>query len=93
RFVPNFAALVKPITKMLKKIMAFKWTAEGKESFEAIKEAISQAPTLINPDFSKDFILYAFGGDDTISAILVQQNKDNDEQPIAFFNQILEDYE
>ncbi|KAH9292897.1 hypothetical protein KI387_041916, partial [Taxus chinensis] len=53
RFVPDFAALVKPITKMLKKIMAFKWTAEGKESFEAIKEAISQAPTLINPDFSK----------------------------------------
>ncbi|KAH9298369.1 hypothetical protein KI387_030051, partial [Taxus chinensis] len=61
RFVPDFAALVKPITKMLKKSMAFKWTAEGKESFEAIKEAISQAPTLINLDFSKDFILYAFG--------------------------------
>ncbi|KAH9298153.1 hypothetical protein KI387_029835, partial [Taxus chinensis] len=69
-FVPNFASLVNPITKMLKKSTAFKWTVEGKESFEAIKEAISQAPTLINSDFSKDFILYAFGGDDTISAIL-----------------------
>ncbi|KAH9299884.1 hypothetical protein KI387_044107 [Taxus chinensis] len=41
KFVLDFAALVKPITKMLKKSMAFKWTAEGKESFEAIKEAIS----------------------------------------------------
>ncbi|KAH9303500.1 hypothetical protein KI387_043862 [Taxus chinensis] len=61
RFVPDFAALVKPITEMLRKSMDFKWTAEGKESFEEIKEAISQAPTLINPDFSKDFILYAFG--------------------------------
>ncbi|KAH9290921.1 hypothetical protein KI387_035038, partial [Taxus chinensis] len=88
-----FAALVKPITKMLKKNMAFKWTTEGKESFEEIKEAISQAPTLINPDFSKDFILYAFGGNDTISTILVQQNKDNDEQPISFFSQSLDDYE
>ncbi|KAH9327429.1 hypothetical protein KI387_007607, partial [Taxus chinensis] len=65
-----FAALLKPITKMLKKSMALKWKIEGKESFEAIEEAISQAPALINPDFSKDFILYAFGGDDTISAIL-----------------------
>ncbi|KAH9300402.1 hypothetical protein KI387_011985, partial [Taxus chinensis] len=92
-FVPDFTALVKPIIKMLKKSMAFKWTAEGKESFEVIKEAISQAPTLINPYFSKDFILYAFGGDDTISAILVQQNKDNDEQPIAFFSQSLDDCE
>ncbi|KAH9320628.1 hypothetical protein KI387_015267, partial [Taxus chinensis] len=70
RFVPNFAALVKPITKMLKKSMAFKWIAEGKERFEAIKEDISQAPNLINPDFSKDFTLYAFGDDDTIYAIL-----------------------
>ncbi|KAH9290917.1 hypothetical protein KI387_035034, partial [Taxus chinensis] len=85
--------LVRPITKMLTKSMTFKWIAKGKESFEAIKEAISKAPTLINLNFSKDFILYAFGGDDTISVILVQQNKDNDEQPIALFSQILEDYE
>ena len=71
RFVPNFAALIKPITLMLKKSITFKWTSEGKASFEAIKEAISQAPTLVNIDFSKDFMLYAFGGGDTISAILV----------------------
>ncbi|KAH9288885.1 hypothetical protein KI387_033002, partial [Taxus chinensis] len=55
---------------MLKKSMTFKWTSEGKESFEAIKEAISQALTLVNPNISKDFMLYAFGGGDTISAIL-----------------------
>ncbi|KAH9296452.1 hypothetical protein KI387_040040, partial [Taxus chinensis] len=88
-----FVALVKPITMMLKKSMDFKWIVEGKQSFEAIKEAISQDPTLINPDFSKDFILYGFGGNDTISAILVQQNKDNVEQEIAFFRQILEENE
>ncbi|KAH9295059.1 hypothetical protein KI387_038647 [Taxus chinensis] len=93
RFVPNFAALVKPITLMLKKSMAFKWTSEGKASFEAIKEAISQAPNLVNPDFSKDFVLYAFGGGDTISAILAQQNKEGLEQPVAFFSQGLEEYE
>ncbi|KAH9289001.1 hypothetical protein KI387_033118, partial [Taxus chinensis] len=75
-FVPNFVALVKPIKLMLKKRLAFKWIAEGKASFEATKEAISQAPTLMNPNFSKDFILYAFGGSDMISPILVQQNKE-----------------
>ncbi|KAH9289266.1 hypothetical protein KI387_033383, partial [Taxus chinensis] len=85
RFVPNFAALVKPITLILKKSMAFKWTSEGKASFEAIKRAICQAPTLVNPDFSKDFVLYAFSGGDTISTILVQQNKEGLEQPVAFF--------
>ncbi|KAH9323692.1 hypothetical protein KI387_018331, partial [Taxus chinensis] len=57
--------LVKPITKMLKEKHGFQnGELEGKASFEAIKEAISQAPTLITSDFPKDFILYAFGGDD-----------------------------
>ncbi|KAH9312598.1 hypothetical protein KI387_027633, partial [Taxus chinensis] len=55
-FAPNFTALVKPITLMLKKRLAFTWKAKGKVSFEAIKEAISQALTLMDPDFSKDFI-------------------------------------
>ncbi|KAH9308637.1 hypothetical protein KI387_036548, partial [Taxus chinensis] len=77
---------------MLKKSMAFKWTSEGKESFEAIKEAISQAPTLVNPEFSKEFMLYAFSGGETNSTILVQQNKEGLEQPVAFFNQGLEKY-
>ncbi|KAH9305561.1 hypothetical protein KI387_009965, partial [Taxus chinensis] len=69
------------------------WVAEGRSSFEAIKEAISQAPTLVNLDLSKEFILYAFGGSDTISAILVQQNKKGIDQPIVFFSEGLEDYE
>lgn len=38
-------------------------------------------------------MLYAFGSGDTISAILVQQNKEGSEQPISFFSQSLEDYE
>ncbi|KAH9290805.1 hypothetical protein KI387_034922, partial [Taxus chinensis] len=82
-----------PITKMLKKSMAFKWTAEGRKVLKQSKKPSLSSPNSHQPDFSKDFILYAFGGDDTISAILVQQNKDNDEQPIAFFSQSLEDYE
>ncbi|KAH9313659.1 hypothetical protein KI387_022286, partial [Taxus chinensis] len=65
----------------------------GKESFEVIKLTTSQAPTLVNPDFSCDFMIYAFGGSDTISTILVQPNKEGSEQPIAFFIQSLEEYE
>ncbi|KAH9327443.1 hypothetical protein KI387_007621, partial [Taxus chinensis] len=73
--------------------MAFKWIAEGEASFEAIKEDISQALTLVNLDFSKDFMLYAFSGGDIISAILAQQNREGLEQLVAFFSQSLEEYE
>ncbi|KAH9291168.1 hypothetical protein KI387_043635, partial [Taxus chinensis] len=93
RFVPDFAALVKPLTAMLRKEKTFSWTSEGREGFEAIKTAISQAPTLANPNFDKDFTMYALAGAETISAILTQVNDENIEQPIAFFGQSLHDYE
>ena len=61
------------LTTMLRKGMIFSWTKEGKHSFELIKEALVSAPTLLNPNFSKDFILYAYGNNDSIVAMLVQQ--------------------
>ena len=59
---------------MLQKNIPFSWTKEGKRSFELIKEALAAAPTLVNPDFSKDFVLYAYGDIDSISEMLVQHN-------------------
>ena len=66
---------------MLKKSMVFAWTKKGKESFEEIKVAIASAPTLINPNFEKDFILYTLGGESSISVVLTQWNDKNEEQP------------
>jgi hypothetical protein len=70
RFIPNLAAMVKPLTAMLKKDMSFSWTQEGRNSFEKMKEAIASAPTLINSSFDKDFMLYTLGGNASISAVL-----------------------
>ena len=71
RFIPNLATMVKPLTTMLKKGMVFAWNKEGKESFEEIRAAITSAPTLMNPNFEKDFILYTLGGESSISAVLI----------------------
>lgn len=93
RFMPNIAALLKPLTAMLKKNTVFNWTRQGKDSFQLLKEALSSPPTLVNPDFSKDFILYAYGSMDTIYAVLVQKNGEGFEQPITFYRRSLENYE
>ena len=71
RCLPDIAALLKPLTAMLKKNTIFAWTKEAKDNFQAIKDALAAAPVLMNPDFGKDFILYAYGGYDVISAMLV----------------------
>ena len=56
RFIPNFSELVKHITVMLKKDVEIKWTEQERISFEDIKKAIMEAPTLISPDYTKSFI-------------------------------------
>ena len=62
--------MVKPLIAILKKNLMFTWTKEGKDSFEDIKKLIASTPTLVNPKFDKDFILYSLGRESSILAIL-----------------------
>ena len=89
RFIPNFAEVVKHITKMLRKGSDFKWTAEARKSFEEIKKALTQAPVLISPDFTKEFIIFTFASEDTIAGVLLQKGSQGTEQPISFFSKTL----
>jgi ribonuclease HI len=93
RFIGNFAELTKNITAMLKKDSKIKWTEAAKQSFSDIKEAITSAPVLISPDFSKVFYIFSFASNDTIAAVLLQKNIDDQEQPVAFFSKVLRDAE
>ena len=58
--MPDFSKITKSIVDIMKGNTNFKWTKEGKASFEQIKSAIANAPTLSYPDFSKDFHLYCY---------------------------------
>ena len=73
--------------------MSFSWTKEGKASFREIKKEIASPPTLINPNFDKDFILYTLCGESSISTILTKLNGEDIEQPVAFFSEGLKDYQ
>ena len=74
RFVSNFAKLVKHIIAMLRKGHEIKWTAESRGYFAQIKKALTEAPVLISPDYSKDFLIFSFASDDSIAAVLLQRN-------------------
>jgi hypothetical protein len=74
---------------MLKKGADFKWTAEAKKSFEEIKKALTQAPVLISPDFTKEFLIFTFASEDTIAGVLLQKGSQGTEQPISFFSKTL----
>lgn len=57
--------------------------------FEDIKKAILKAPVLVNPDFSKDFLIFSFASEHTIAGVLLQKNHEGNEQPIAFYSKTL----
>jgi hypothetical protein len=39
-FIPNFAALSKPLTQLTRKDVKFRWSVPKKTSFDALKEAL-----------------------------------------------------
>ena len=76
---------------MLKKDREVKWSNQAKQAFEAINQALVEAPVLMDPDYTKYFAIFSFALEDTIAVVLLQKNSDNLEQPISFFSKTLRD--
>jgi hypothetical protein len=71
RFIPNYAEIVKPIYKFLKKDVKFEWNDESKRAFKNIKSAISEAPILISPNYAKEFQIFSFSSKDSIVSVFL----------------------
>ena len=48
---------------------------------------------LISLDYSKEFQIFSFASEDTIAGVLLQKNKEGQEQPIAFMSRALQNSE
>jgi hypothetical protein len=59
---------------MLRKGNEVKWTVESRNSFNQIKKALTEAPVLISPDYSKDFLIFSFASFNTVAVVLLQKN-------------------
>ena len=79
------------ITNMIRNGHEIKWTTEAKKSFKEIKQAISEAPVLVSPNYDKYFLIFSYASEHNIAAVLLQKNNENMEQPIAFFSMMLID--
>jgi hypothetical protein len=84
RFVSHFGLLAKPLTNLLKKGIMFIWTSETESAFQALKQALTQAPILALPDFSLPFTIETDASGKGIGAVLQQQG-----HPIAFASKAL----
>eukprot|EP00644_Phytophthora_capsici_P012686 jgi/Phyca11/113249/e_gw1.23.100.1 len=55
RFVQGFGSLMAPLTKLLRKKVAWEWTVEQEEAFAKVKEILTSKPLLLYPDFRLPF--------------------------------------
>ena len=85
RFVKDFSKIAAPMTELLKKEVAFKWTKTENDAFDALKNAITSAPVLINPDPMKPYVVTTDASGFATGAIL-QQDHGHGLQPIAFMS-------
>ena len=79
RFVQAYANLVGPLTNLLRKSVSFTWSLACQTAFDGVKHALTTAPVLVMPDYSKPFELIADACGFGTGAALLQEGR-----PIAF---------
>lgn len=86
RYIGNFAAIAAPITDTLKKSDRFVWTDAAQTAFEALKLALTTAPVLTHPDFTREFFIQCDASITGVGGVLFQVDNDGEEHPIAFMS-------
>ena len=73
-FVPSFSEMVRPLQNLIKKIIQYHWGPQEIKACDSIKKEIIDAPSLMSPDFSRDFTLYTFASNRSYATVLTQKN-------------------
>jgi hypothetical protein len=84
RFIKGFSKKAKPLYKLLEKDVPYEWTDEQQNTFEWLKQCLTESPILSHPNFDKEFILITDASADGLGAILAQKNDKDKEVVIAY---------
>ena len=79
KFIQGYSTMVAPLTHLTRKDVAFEWSPDCHSAFEGVKHALTHAPVLATPDFTKPFVVIVDASGDGIGAVLEQ-----DGHPLAY---------
>ena len=87
KFYKNFSLVAESLTRLLRKDQKFEWDMKCTETFKKIKGLLVSAPVLVTPQFDKPFVLMADASDLGVATVLLQEDQQVVEHPIAYFSQ------
>ena len=88
KFIPNFAEIARPLTKLTKSENPFLWSAEEETSLRTLKEALTQATVLSHPDYELPMEIHPDASNYGIGTVLIQK-RDGKETPLGFASRLL----
>jgi hypothetical protein len=75
RFIPGFSRIAKPMTKLLKKGVKLVWSEKCEKAFHTLREHLTIAPVLAQPDNTKPFDVYCDASGTGLGCVLMQDNR------------------
>jgi hypothetical protein len=75
RFIPDFSRIAKPMTELLKKGVKFVWSEVCEKAFPILRQHLTSAPVLVQPDNSKPFEVFYDVSGTGLGCVLMQEGR------------------
>ena len=93
RFIKGFAKVAEPLHSLTRKDVVFEWTSSCQDAFNVLREALTKAPVLAYPNFTREFRLETDASVKGLGAVLSQLQDDGKVHPVAYASRALSDPE
>jgi hypothetical protein len=75
RFIPDFSRIAKPMTKLFKKRVKFVWSEACEKAFHTLRQHLTSAPVLVQPDNSKPFEVFCDTTGTGVGCVRMQEGR------------------
>ncbi|KAF1321538.1 reverse transcriptase, partial [Globisporangium splendens] len=84
KYTRNYAALMQPLTQLLKKDVEWKWSKDHQTAFGEVKRSLREAPVLALPNHDKPFHVVCDASDYAIGCALMQHDDEGHERVVSY---------
>jgi hypothetical protein len=75
RIILDFSRIAKPMTELLKKGVKFVWSESCEKAFHTLRQHLTSAPVLVQPDNSKPFEVLCEASGTGLGCVIMQEGR------------------